>query len=107
MRTPRTLLTALACTLAMASAPAFAELKGQGEEVTFKLDLQSPASEIYRSIRKQAWTACAPSYDSPTVTVRSTLRRKCQTQLVRDVVEALAEPDIIRLAKADGIRARS
>ncbi len=107
MRTPRTLLAAFATTIAIAFTPAFADTVSQNDSVDFQLDLQAPADAIYKSIRQQAWEACAPASSSPSVTFRTTLRRKCQKQLVRDVVETLSEPEVIRLAEADGVHTKS
>ena len=104
MRTPRTLFIVIASVFATAIVPASAN---EAETVKIQIDLDAPASEIYRSIREQAWTACKPEIGSHYVAARTTARRECQEDLIAQVVTQLPSSDIIRLAERDGIRTES
>jgi len=104
MRPPKTLFVIVASVFAMAFTPALAD---QGETVEIQVDLDAPASEIYRSIREQAWTACKPEAGSHYVAARTTARRECQRDLIADVVNQLSPSDVVRLAQRDGIRTES
>lgn len=104
MRTPRTLFIAIASVFATAFVPASAN---EAETVKIQIDLDAPASEIYRSIREQAWTACKPEAGSHYVAARTTARRECQKDLIADVVNQLPQSDVVRLAERDGVRTES
>lgn len=104
MRTPRTLFVVIASVFATAFSPALAS---ETETVTIQVDLDAPASEIYRSIREQAWTACKPEMGSHYVSARTTARRECQKDLIADVVNQLPASGLVRLATRDGIRTKS
>jgi len=104
MRTPRTLFVVIASVFATAFTPAFAN---EAETVKIQIDLDASASEIYRSIREQAWTACKPETGSHYVSARTTARRECQKDLIADVVNQLPKSDVVRLAERDGIRIES
>ena len=85
----RTLLPALA--LSLMAAPAVAETN-----VSFDIPLEAPAAETLANIQAQAWEACAPTPTSASILDRSAeARRACQKALVRDVVNELADPDVI------------
>ncbi|MEL7033399.1 MAG: hypothetical protein AAGL97_08615 [Pseudomonadota bacterium] len=101
MRPPRTLFAAFAGCAVMAVSPVQAN---EVETVEIQIDLDAPATEIYHSIRKQAWSACKPETGSHYIAARTTARRACQKAMVADVVEQLAAPDVIELAAKDGIR---
>ncbi|NQY15523.1 MAG: hypothetical protein HRT81_16960 [Henriciella sp.] len=100
MRPPKTLFAAIASFAALAFTPAFAT---EGEQVEIQINLDAPATEIYESIREQAWAACKTDYGSHHVSARMTARRACQQQMIADVVNELSAPDVIELAEKDGV----
>lgn len=104
MRPPRTLFVAITSVFAMAFSPALAN---PSDTVEIQVDLDAPASEIYRSIREQAWTACKSETSSVYVAARNTARRDCQKDLIADVVKQLPSPTIVRLADQHGTRTKS
>lgn len=104
MRTPRTLIAAIVSICALAFTPAFAD---EAKTVEIQVNLDASASDMYRSIREQAWTACKPDTGSHFVAARTTARRACQKALIADVVAQLPNPELVQLAQQDGIRAES
>ena len=100
MRPPKFLSAALVSIAALAFTPALAN---DGEQVEIQLDLEAPATEIYQSIREQAWAACKTDFGSHHVSARISARRACQQQLIADVVTTLSAPDVIELAEKDGV----
>lgn len=104
MRTPRSLIAALVSTAALALTPMVATA---GETIDFQLDLEAPAADVYKAIRKQAWAACKPETGSHFIHARTSARRACQQSLIADVVETLSSPEVIVLAQKDGIHTKS
>lgn len=107
MRTPRTLAAITLSLTALSFTPALADEQPVAETVDITVDLDAPASEIYRSIREQAWSACKPEIGSHYLSARTTARRECQKDLIADVVNQLPAPSVVRLATRDGIRTES
>ena len=104
MRTPRTLVLAFAAAMTCAFTPALAS---EAETVEIQIDLDASATDIYQSIREQAWAACKPEKLSSFVMARMSVRRDCQKAMVADVVQELSNPEVMTLAQKDGIRAES
>ena len=100
MRPPKFLSAALVSLATIAFTPAFAS---EGDQVEIQLDLDAPATEIYQSIREQAWAACKTDMGSHYVSARISARRACQQQMIADVVNALSAPEVIELAEKDGV----
>ncbi|MDJ0919693.1 MAG: hypothetical protein QNI84_01085 [Henriciella sp.] len=102
MRTSQTLIAVTLTAFAMSLAPAVAE-SPESETVTFEIEMEAPASDIYDTIRQQAWTACAPERLSSSVTTRANVQRRCQNRLVRRVVASLGEPAVTEQARLNGV----
>lgn len=106
MRTSQ-MITATLFALALTSAPALAEKAPKTETVSFELDMSGTHSELYQDISQQAWKACAADRNTSSVLSRAGSVRKCQKRLIADVVEALDNPTITVLAKADGVELKT
>lgn len=107
MRTPRTLAAIALGLTALSFTPALADERPVAETAEITIDMDAPAEEIYQSIRSQAWAACKIEPGSHYVAARINARRACQKAMIADVVDALEAPDVIRLARASGIRIKS
>ncbi len=100
MRPLKTLLVVLTGFAALTLSPALAD---QPRQVEIQIETQAPATDIYSSIREQAWRACKPEMGSHFISARTSARRACQQKMIADVVNALAKPDVIALAEKDGV----
>ena len=107
MRTPRTLAAIALGLTALSFTPALASEQPVAETVEITVDLNSPAEEIYQSIRSQAWTACKVEPGSHYIAARVNARRTCQKAMIAEIVETLNAPEVLRLAQNNGIRVKS
>jgi UrcA family protein len=106
MRTSQIIITSLLAGLTVSMSPALAEQSQQVETIAFELDLSASETELYKDLSEQARRACIAGRNSSSVLARANVTRKCQKRLVANVVEALNNPTITKLAKADGIEAK-
>ncbi len=107
MRTSQIFTAALISAFAFSCAPASADIETQTETVAFEINLDDTPEDIYSAIREQAWDACKPELGTLSALTRQSVRRDCQKDLVAEIVGALAEPAIIEMAQADGVRAKT
>ena len=94
-------LPALAASIALSGLSlAAAEKAPQAETVAIEIDADASASQMYESIRKQAFQACKSERGAHTVSARANGRSECARDIAAQVIENLELPQLTAYAES-------